>query len=92
MFRRAMLVFCMVFGACSVTCPFNALAQHAGKVYRIGLLGQGINQPFVVERLSKALRELSRANEAPAKFEERWAEHKWERLPKLAAELVDCNN
>lgn len=88
MLRRATLVFCLVFGACSVTCPLNALAQHAEKVYRIGLLGQGMNEPFVVERLSKGLRELSRADEAPAKFAVRWAEDKWERLPKLAAELV----
>jgi hypothetical protein len=34
--------------------PLAAEAQQAGKVYRIGLLGQGINQTFVVERLSKA--------------------------------------
>ena len=68
--------------------PLAAEAQQAGKVYRIGLLGQGMNEPFVVERLSKGLRELGRANEAPAKFEERWADDQWDRLPKLAAELV----
>ena len=88
MLRRAALVVYLVLGACSMTCPLNALAQHAEKAYRIGLLGQGMNEPWVVELLSKGLGALGRADEAPAKFEERWAEDQWQSLPKLAGELV----
>jgi putative ABC transport system substrate-binding protein len=69
-----------------------ALAQPAGKVWRIGFLGPTAATSPVwvarVEQLRAGLRELGYAEGKNIAIEFRWADGKLERLPALAAELV----
>jgi putative tryptophan/tyrosine transport system substrate-binding protein len=69
-----------------------ALAQPAGKVWRIGFLGPTAATSPVwvarVEQLRAGLRELGYVEGKNIAIEFRWADGKLERLPALAAELV----
>ncbi len=72
--------------------PLAAEAQPAGKVYRIGLLRA--DGPVSTWRSSyrsflEGLRELGYVEGTNVVFEVRSAEGKYERLPRLAAELVE---
>ena len=83
--RRTALV--SLFGLCIA--PFAALAQP-GKVWRIGFL-QGGARPsngLPPVALRKALAELRYVEGVNVAYEGRWAEGNFQRLPQLAAELV----
>lgn len=73
---------------CAIALPLAGWAQRKGKQIRIGLLGQGIVEPFVVKELTAQLRALGRVNAGDIRFEERWTLDQWDRLPGQAAELV----
>jgi putative ABC transport system substrate-binding protein len=70
--------------------PLVAQAQPAGKVYRIGFLGNASASSQVnrVDALRAGLRELGYVEGNNIVIEYRWAEGKYDRLPDLAAELV----
>ena len=70
--------------------PFAADAQQAGKVYRIGYLSAPSRQSVehVLQVFLRALRERGWVEGPNLIIEYRWAEGKVERLPGLAAELV----
>jgi putative tryptophan/tyrosine transport system substrate-binding protein len=72
--------------------PFVAQAQQPGKIYRIGLLRA--DGPVSTWRASyrpflEGLRELGYVEGSNVVFEVRSAEEKYERLPALAADLVE---
>ena len=64
--------------------PLAAEAQPAGKVYRVGYLSAGSPSEY----LNQGLKELGWIDGQNLIVERRWAEGKNERLPALAAELV----
>jgi putative tryptophan/tyrosine transport system substrate-binding protein len=70
--------------------PLVARAQHAGKVHRIGFLGSataaGSAKPL--ESLRTGLREFGYVEGANIGIEFRWAEGSYDRLPRLATELI----
>jgi putative tryptophan/tyrosine transport system substrate-binding protein len=78
--------------------PLVAEAQPAGQVYRIGYLSpsspsdpEKLASPFGERGLAafrQGLRELGYVEGQNIAFESRWAEGRFERLPDLAAELV----
>ena len=71
--------------------PRAAEAQQAGKVYRIGYLGNTASTPETLalrEAFRQGLRERAWVEGQNIFIEYRWAEGKFERLPELAAELV----
>ena len=84
--RKVMLAL----GAGALSAPFAALAQQAGKVWRVGYLGTTAPDAFAgeVAALRAALREQGYEEGRNLVFDARWAEGKYERLPVLAAELV----
>jgi putative ABC transport system substrate-binding protein len=69
------------------TAPLAALAQPAGKVYRVGYLSSAAN---VFEPFRDALRELGYVEGRNLSLEIRLASGKLELLPALAAELVEA--
>jgi putative ABC transport system substrate-binding protein len=81
-------------GALAVTAvvPFSG-AQPAGKVYRIGYIQTATpdEQARLTKAFEDALRELGYVEGRNAVFERRFAWGKQERLPELAAELVQLN-
>jgi putative ABC transport system substrate-binding protein len=63
--------------------------QPAGKVYRIGYLSsESATPPNGLEPLRQAVRELGYVEGRNVLIEARFAEHKLDRLPEMAAELV----
>lgn len=80
-----------VFLVLSLLAPLAAGAQQAGKVWRIGFLGDGPRAeraPIAVAPFREGLRELRYVEGQNIVIEERWSEGRSERLPDLAAELV----
>jgi ABC-type uncharacterized transport system substrate-binding protein len=73
--------------------PRVAEAQQAGKVYRVGYLSAGSHetQDPVVQALLRGLIGRGWIEGQNLMFERRWAEGRNERLPALAAELVQRN-
>jgi putative tryptophan/tyrosine transport system substrate-binding protein len=71
-------------GAVLLAAPLAAEAQPAGKVYRVGLLDYA---PFW-EPLLQGLRDLGYVEGQNIAIEYRPAEGRYDRLPRLAAELV----
>jgi putative tryptophan/tyrosine transport system substrate-binding protein len=71
--------------------PVVAQAQQAGKVYRVGYLASGSQEPSLLEVLRQRLRELGWIEGRNIEFEYRFAEGKYDRLPALAAELIGRN-
>jgi putative ABC transport system substrate-binding protein len=67
--------------------PLTALAQQLGKVHRIGFLGILPGAP-VVEAFLAGMRDLGWVEGRNITVEYRWYEGHFDRLPKLAAELV----
>jgi putative tryptophan/tyrosine transport system substrate-binding protein len=63
-----------------------AEAQPAGKVYRIGVLGNENAPPW--EGFRQGLRELGYVDTRNVAMEWRWSEGRTDRLPELAVELV----
>ena len=83
-------VFIGMLGGGLLAAPFAAEAQQAGKVYRIGYLSAPTRESVehVLQAFLRALRELGWVEGQNLIIEYRWAEGKIERLPALAAELV----
>src|SRR5947199_2254951 len=85
--------FISLLGGAAAAWPRAARAQQAGKVHRIGFLGSataaGSAKP--VESLRTGLREFGYVEGTNIGIEFRWAEGTYERLPRLAAELIATN-
>ena len=73
--------------------PLAAHAQQPGKVPRIGFLGAASPSTFAprLEAFRLGLRDFGYVEGVNITIEYRWAEGRYERLPKLAAELVSSN-
>jgi putative ABC transport system substrate-binding protein len=74
-----------------LTVPLAAGAQSAGKVYRIGVLGDrasDANETRVWQTLREVLRERGWKDGVNIRIEYRWVEGNAARLPELAADLV----
>lgn len=87
--RRKLLV---VLGASALTTPFASFAQQAGKVWRVGVLLPR-SRPTSIDddyfrAFPKGMRELGYVEGKNLVIEWRTADGKFERLPALAAELV----
>jgi putative ABC transport system substrate-binding protein len=81
--------FLGVIAGSLLTAPLAAEAQQAGKVARIGWLGDSpAASPHLDEAFRQGLRDLDYVEGRNVVIEYRWAEGKFERLPALAAELV----
>ena len=86
--RLRTVILCLVIAA--ATAPFDADAQLAGKVYRIGSLttaSRDAGAPYI-KVLEDRLRELGWVEGRTVAFEHRYADLRPERFPDLAAELV----
>lgn len=72
------------------TAPLAAFAQPAGKVFRVGFLAGGARPPDGTPPalLRQVLRDLGYVEGTNIAYTGRWADAKLERLPELAAELV----
>ena len=77
-------------GAVLLAAPLAAEAQRAGKVYRVGYLGNSSAslEPDLVEALRQGLRNLSYVENQNIIIEYRWAEGRYDRFPSLVADLV----
>ena len=85
--NRRRLVIALGTGALSA--PLACFAQQPrSKVARIGLLESSSTSANLREALTAGLRELGLVESKNIIIEYRWAEGKYERLPGLAAELV----
>jgi putative ABC transport system substrate-binding protein len=71
----------------SVRAPLAAETQHAGKIYRVGLLSP-TSQSLGLEGFREGLRTLGYVEGRNIIVEHRSAEGRFDRLPRLAAELV----
>lgn len=79
------------FAVALLAAVFDAEAQQSGRVWRIGYLSAG---PSPADRappsaLRQALRELGYVEGQNVAYVGRWAEARMNRLPDLAAELID---
>ena len=77
----------MVLALLLLTAPLAAQAQQAGKVYRVGYL-TGYSVPQLFEAFRQGLLDLGWSENRNLVLEARSAEGKTERIPVLAAELV----
>jgi putative ABC transport system substrate-binding protein len=71
--------------------PLAAIAQPAGKVWRIGFLGDGSRDDRVgisLEPFREGLRELGYVDGKNVVIVERWSDGKSERVPELLDELI----
>ena len=96
MLRKVVLALSLVLGFGSISLPFAADAQQAGKVWRIGYLGNTNPQtnPDVAPiwvAFQQALQERGYVEGKNLAFELRFVEGRPERFPTLAAELVRLN-
>jgi len=84
--RRSFLLGSLIVFAASRA----ASAQQAGKVYRIGFLGiaNASSWKSQIAALRQGLRELGYEEGKNLVVEYRWAEEDFDRLPKLASDLV----
>src|SRR5215471_12260681 len=73
--------------------PVAARAQASGKTYRIGFLGVFSYAEYkrLVDALLMGLRQLGYDEGKNIVIHYRWAEGRYDRLPELAAELVNLN-
>lgn len=88
--RRRLLIS---LGASALAVPFGAFAQQQGKVWRIGFLSQithpgSLSDTYNYGAFLRAIRELGYIEGKNLVIEWRFADNKPERLPDLAAELV----
>jgi putative ABC transport system substrate-binding protein len=85
--RRRFLVSAL---AGALITPFDAEAQSARQVWRIGYLGTSSPalEPNLVNAFRQGLREFGHIEGQDIVIEYRWAEGKYDRFPELAAELV----
>jgi len=85
--RRA---FLRIVPVALLASPLAVNAQPAGKVYRIGFLGNSTAalEANLVGPFREGLRDLGYVEGRNVQIEYRWAEGKYERFPELVAELV----
>jgi putative ABC transport system substrate-binding protein len=76
----------VVLSLSAILVSLAAEAQPAGKVYRIGVLGNENAPPW--EGFRQGLRELGYVDTRNVAMEWRWSEGRTDRLPELAVELV----
>ena len=83
----------VVLISCLVLAPLVAEVQPAERVYRVGVILTGASDvaQHLNKSLNKGLRELGYVEGKNLAFERRSAEGQPERLPRLAAELVQLN-
>jgi len=86
--RRA---FVTMVGWSILAAPLAAESQPAGKVYRIGFLGNSTAalEANLVGPFCEGLRELGYVEGQNIVIEYRWAEGQYERFPVLIAELLE---
>lgn len=89
--RRNALFALLALGTAAA--PLGANAQQHGKTWRIGFLGGGARPPngLPPAALREGLAALGYVEGANVAYEGRWAEGKFDRLPALAAELVQLH-
>jgi putative ABC transport system substrate-binding protein len=81
--------FILLAGGAVAGWPLAALAQQAGKLYRIGFLWESPGAfPERIEAFRQGLRDLGYVEGQDIAIEYRWAEGKPERIRELAEELV----
>jgi putative ABC transport system substrate-binding protein len=85
--------FMRLLGSAVSAWPLAARAQPSGKVYRVGFLGVFSYAEYrrQVDALLMGLRQLGYEEGKNLVIEYRWAEGRYEHLPKVAAELVKLN-
>src|SRR5262245_24224228 len=85
--------FITLLGGVTAAWPLGARAQPRGNAYRIGFLGvtSRVEYGRHVDALRTGLRQLGYEEGNNIVFEYRWAEGRYDRLPELAAELVNLN-
>jgi putative tryptophan/tyrosine transport system substrate-binding protein len=85
--------FITLLGGAAVAWPLAARAQPSGKVYRIGFLGVFSYAEYrrQVDGLRTGLRQLGYEEGKNIVIHYRWAEGRYDRLPELAAELVNLH-
>jgi putative ABC transport system substrate-binding protein len=90
--RRKLLI---ALGASAIAEPFGVFAQQQGKVWRVGFLGMRLstasNPNASYDAFVQGMRELGYVEGKNLVIESRIADGKAERLPGLAAELVQLN-
>jgi putative ABC transport system substrate-binding protein len=82
--------FLVALAATVLAAPLAGKAQQAGKVYRVGYLGNSSAslEPDLVEALRQGLRNLSYVENQNIIIEYRWAEGRYDRFPSLVADLI----
>ena len=85
--------FVTLLGGAAAAWPLAARAQAVGKTYRIGFLGVFSHMEYrrLVDAMRTGLRQLGYEEGKSIAIEYRWAEGRYDRLPELAAELVNLN-
>ena len=85
--------FILLIGGAAAAWPLAARAQQSGKVYRIGFLGVTSLAEYRdrVEAVRTGLRRLGYEESKNIVIHYRWADGRYDRLPELAAELVQLN-
>jgi putative ABC transport system substrate-binding protein len=83
--------FITLLGGAAAAWPLAASAQKSGNIARIGFLGPASASSWAnqLEQFRVGLRNLGYVEGHNIVIESRWADGKYERLPELAAELVD---
>jgi len=82
--RSAVILLALLF----LAAPLAAEAQETGKLYRVGFLSGGAAPSPTLPRLLEALRPLGYVEGQNLVIERRYSDGKADRLPVLAAELV----
>ena len=82
--------FIMLLGSAAAAWPLAARAQRQPKLARIGFLGSTFASAWAsrVEVFRSGLRDLGYVEGENIAIEFRWAEDKYDQLPRLAAELI----
>ena len=85
--------FIALVGGAAIAWPVAARAQQPGKVHRIGFLGSATaaGSANTVESLRTGLSEFGYVEGTNIVTEFRWAEGRYDRLPRLVAELIATN-
>src|SRR5215468_5998875 len=78
----------LVVGLALTIMAFAAAAQQATKIPRVGLIRPGTPPDPYLEAFRRGLHDLGYVERQTVALEYRWAEGRLERLPRLAAELV----
>src|SRR5262249_60767520 len=82
--------FITLLGGAAASWALAARAQQSARVARIGFLGSTFASPWAsrVEAFRSGLRNLGYVEGENIAIEFRWAEEKYDQLPRLAAELI----